>query len=56
MIICKPILNVHFLGKNFTYSSLEDEDVPFVKAHKTASGLLSEVRPHYSDRRLSSQV
>ena len=43
-------------GKHFTYRSLEDEDVLFVKAHKTACDLLSEARPNYGDRRLGSHV
>ena len=43
-------------GKHFTYSSVNDKEVSFVLAHKTACDLLSEVRPVYSDRRLGSQV
>ena len=43
-------------GKHFTFSSINDEEVSFVLAHKTACELLSEVRPDCSDRRLGSQV
>ena len=50
------ILTILSTGKHFTYRSLEDEDVLFVKAHKTACDLLSEARPNYGDRRLGSQV
>ena len=45
-----------FAGKHFTFGSMDDKDVSFVMAHRTACDLLSEVRPHYSDRRLGSQV
>ena len=43
-------------GKYFTHNSLEDEDVLFINAHRTACELLAEVRPGYGDRRLGSQV
>ena len=51
-------LNVffHSAGAHFTHSSLEDKDVPFVTAHKSACDLLSEIRPNYGDRRLGSQA
>jgi hypothetical protein len=45
-----------FTGKHFTYNSVGDREVSFILAHKTASDLLSEVYPGYSDRRLGSQV
>ena len=43
-----------FTGKHFTFASVNEEEVPFVYAHKTACDLLSEVRPGYGDRRLGS--
>ena len=35
---------------------MEDDDVLFIRAHKTSCDLLSEVRPHYGDRPLASQA
>ena len=45
-----------FTGKHFTFDSVNDEEVPFIHAHKTACDLLSQERPSYGDRRLGSQV
>ena len=45
-----------FVGRHFTFGDLEEEDVSFVRAHKTACELLSEARPSYGPRRLGSQV
>ena len=56
VFIYHKITFLSILGKSFTYRSMEEKDVLFVRAHKTACNLLSEVRPHYGDRRLSSQA
>ena len=45
-----------FTGKHFTFDSVNTDEVNFIDAHKTACELLSDVRPVYGDRRLSSQV
>ena len=44
------------LGEHFTHSSLDEDDVGFVTAHRDACDLLAEVRPDYGDRRLGSQA
>ena len=45
-----------FMGKHFTFETVNDEEVSVVIAHKVACNLLGEIRPEYSDRRLASQV